>query len=413
VRNSFAKCGLTGRNYIGGVAGYGMNVSGCNTLVNLNGSGNCVGTIAGEIDKDGSANGNYFVHETEAGIDGISYAGKAEGMSYEAFMARDGIPAEFSSFAVTFTANGETVKTITFAYGGSIDESQIPDCPTVEGNYGSWPEHDYSHLTFDLEVKAEYTAVSTVVAGDLYADNSRTPIVLAEGVFDPATDVHITSPDAEGPTLRGNQQLYMKYRVEVLNDTIDDDADNTVSLRVYAPDTGANYTVYTHQNGTWASTSSTRDGSYLVFKTMDRDLQFAVVKSHHSALFYILVVLIVLAVIVTVLRLLYYRKLKKAVAAGTMTEEEAATLRKRGWRMWLAEEHTKLQAKRAAAHEAKEAKRAAEAEAEAAAAAAQAQTEPTPDTAADDSAPADETAAPEEMPADEAQSDDADTPQHP
>ena len=234
----------------------------------------------------------------------------------------------------------------------------------MEGNYGSWPEHDYSHLTFDLEVKAEYTAVSTVVAGDLYADNSRTPIVLAEGVFDPATDVHITSPDAEGPTLRGNQQLYMKYRVEVLNDTIDDDADNTVSLRVYAPDTGANYTVYTHQNGTWASTSSTRDGSYLVFKTMDRDLQFAVVKSHHSVLFYILIVLIVLAVIVTVLRLLYYRKLKKAVAAGTMTEEEAATLRKRGWRMWLAEEHTKLQAKRAAAHEAKEAKRAAEAPAE-------------------------------------------------
>ena len=117
--------------------------------------------------------------------------------------------------------------------------------------------------------------------------------------------------------------------------------------------------------------------------------------------------------IVTVLRLLYYRKLKKAVAAGTMTEEEAATLRKRGWRMWLAEERTKLQAKRAAAHEAKEAKRAAETETEAAAAAAQAQTDPTPDTAADDSAPADETAAPEETPADEAQSDDAGTPQHP
>ena len=413
VRNSFAKSELTGRNYIGGIAGYGMNVSGCNTLVNLNGSGNCVGTIAGEIDPDGSASDNYFVHETEAGIDGISYAGKAEGMSYEAFMARDGIPAEFSSFAVTFTANGEVVKTITFAYGGSIDESQIPDCPTVEGNYGTWPEYDYSHLTFDLEVKAEYTAVSTVVAGDLYADNSRTPIVLAEGAFEPATDVHITSAEADGPTLRGNQKLYMKYNVEILNDTVEDDTDNTVSLRVYAPDTGASYTVYTYQNGTWASTSSSRDGSYLVFKTMDRDLQFAVVKAHHGPLFYILIVLIVLAVIVAVLRLLYCRKLKKAVAAGTMTEEEAATLRKRGWRMWLAEEHTKLQAKRAAAHEAKEAKRAAEAEAEAAAAAAQAQTEPTPDTAADDSAPADETAAPEETPADEAQGDDADTPQHP
>lgn len=437
VRNSFAKCELTGRNYIGGIAGYGMNVSGCNTLVNLNGSGNCVGTIAGEIDKDGSAADNYFVHETEAGIDGISYAGKAEGMSYEAFMARDGIPAEFSSFAVTFTANGEVVKTITFAYGGSIDESQIPDCPTVEGNYGSWPEHDYSHLTFDLEVKAEYTAVSTVVAGDLYADNSRTPIVLAEGVFDPATDVHITSAEADGPTLRGNQQLYMKYNVEILNDTVEDDTDNTVSLRVYAPDTGASYTVYTYQNGTWASTSSSRDGSYLVFKTMDRDLQFAVTKAHHGPLFYILIVLIVLAVIVAVLRLLYCRKLKKAVAAGTMTEEEAATLRKQGLRMWLGEEYAKLQARHAAAKEAKEAKRAAAAEAkaaaeaEAAAVAAEEAAETAPADNAEAAETPDEPDAPEaeaepevtaedsaeaaEAPADEAdtQAQDSDAPQHP
>lgn len=352
-------------------------------------------------------------------------------------MARDGIPAEFSSFAVTFTANGEVVKTITFAYGGSIDESQIPDCPTVEGNYGTWPEYDYSHLTFDLEVKAEYTAVSTVVAGDLYADNSRTPIVLAEGAFDPATDVHITSAEADGPTLRGNQKLYMKYNVEILNDTVEDDTDNTVSLRVYAPDTGASYTVYTYQNSTWASTSSSRDGSYLVFKTMDRDLQFAVVKAHHGPLFYILIVLIVLAVIVAVLRLLYCRKLKKAVAAGTMTEEEAATLRKQGLRMWLGEERAKLQAKHAASKEAKEAKRAAAAEAKAAAEAqaaakaaeeaaetapadsaetAQAPAEPDApeaETEAEPEAAAEGSAESAQAPAEEADTDDADAPQHP
>lgn len=296
-------------------------------------------------------------------------------------MARDGIPAEFSSFAVTFTANGEVVKTITFAYGGSIDESQIPDCPTVEGNYGTWPEYDYSHLTFDLEVKAEYTAVSTVVAGDLYADNSRTPIVLAEGAFDPATDVHITSAEADGPTLRGNQKLYMKYNVEILNDTVEDDTDNTVSLRVYAPDTGASYTVYTYQNGTWASTSSSRDGSYLVFKTMDRDLQFAVVKAHHGPLFYILIVLIVLAVIVAVLRLLYCRKLKKAVAAGTMTAEEAAET--------------------APADSAEAAQAPAEPDAP------EAETEAEPEAAAEGSAVS------AQAPAEETDTDDADAPQHP
>lgn len=261
--------------------------------------------------------------------------------------------------------------------------------------------------------------------------------MLAEGAFDPATDVHITSAEADGPTLRGNQKLYMKYNVEILNDTVEDDTDNTVSLRVYAPDTGASYTVYTYQNGTWASTSSSRDGSYLVFKTMDRDLQFAVVKAHHGPLFYILIVLIVLAVIVAVLRLLYCRKLKKAVAAGTMTEEEAATLRKQGLRMWLGEERAKLQAKHAASKEAKEAKRAAAAEAKAAAEAqaaakaaeeaaetapadsaeaAQAPAEPDApeaETEAEPEAAAEGSAESAQAPAEEADTDDADAPQHP
>lgn len=218
----------------------------------------------------------------------------------------------------------------------------------------------------------------------------------------------------------------MKYNVEILNDTVEDDTDNTVSLRVYAPDTGASYTVYTYQNGTWASTSSSRDGSYLVFKTMDRDLQFAVTKAHHGPLFYILIVLIVLAVIVAVLRLLYCRKLKKAVAAGTMTEEEAATLRKQGLRMWLGEERAKLQAKHAAAKEAKEAKRAAAAEAKAAAEteaaakaaeeAAETPAEPdAPEAEAEPEVTAEDSAEAAEPPADEAdtEAEDSDAPQHP
>ena len=216
----------------------------------------------------------------------------------------------------------------------------------------------------------------------------------------------------------------MKYNVEILNDTVEDDTDNTVSLRVYAPDTGASYTVYTCQNGTWASTSSSRDGSYLVFKTMDRDLQFAVVKAHHGPLFYILIVLIVLAVIVAVLRLLYCRKLKKAVAAGTMTEEEAATLRKQGLRMWLGEERAKLQAKHAAAKEAKEAAaKAAEEAAETAPAdnaeAAETPAEPDapeaeaePEVTAEDSAEAAEAPA-DEAAAEETEAQDSDVPQHP
>lgn len=316
VRDSYAKCEVTGGSYVGGIAGFGTNISGCNTLVNLNGSGNCVGTIAGELDENGSASDNFFVHETEAGIDGISYQGKAEGMTYDDFMARGGIPAEFSSFAVTFTANGEIVKSITFAYGASIDESQIPACPTVEGNYGKWPDYDYSHLTFDVEIKAEYSASASVIAGDLYNDDSSTPVVLAEGIFDPATDVHVSETAAEGPTLTGNQKLLMKYDVDISNDTLDSETDPSISVRVHVPESSGSYNVYVYRDGAWNTVSYTRDGSYLVFDSAERDLRFAVVSAQHSVLFYILIVLLVAAIVVTLIRVLQRRKTAAAVAAG-------------------------------------------------------------------------------------------------
>ena len=137
-----------------------------------------------------------------------------------------------------------------------------------------------------------------------------------------------------------------------------------------------------------------------------------------------LALLFVLAVIVAVLRLLYCRKLKKAVAAGTMTEEEAATLRKQGLRMWLGEERAKLQAKQAAAKEAKEAKRAAAAEAKAAAEteAAAAAAEEAAETPAEPDAPeaepevtAEDSTETAEIPTDEAdtEAEDSDAPQHP
>ena len=62
----------------------------------------------GGMDNDFTPLRNLFnewlVRDTSKKIKAVK---RSKGMSYEAFMARDGIPAEFSSFAVTFTANGE------------------------------------------------------------------------------------------------------------------------------------------------------------------------------------------------------------------------------------------------------------------------------------------------------------------
>ncbi|MBQ9044536.1 MAG: hypothetical protein IJ112_01155, partial [Oscillospiraceae bacterium] len=309
VRDSYAKCELTGDNYVGGIAGYGKSITGCSTLMNLNTDGNCVGTIAGELDTDGNVSGNYFVHDSAAGIDGISYEGKAQGLSYEEFMKRDGVPAEFSSFTATFTANGEVVKTIVFAYGASIDESEIPECPVVEGNYGRWPDFDYNNLTFDVEIRAEYTASASSVAGSLLREDG-TPVVILEGVFDPAAKAIVSKSAVQGPDITGDRDLIAKYDIRVENDSLAEGTDRAVQVRVNVPKNGS-YNVYSYRNGRWDSVSYTRDGSYLVFEQPNRETTFAVTKAKRSPVLYVLLALAALALLVCGIRALFKRKRSK------------------------------------------------------------------------------------------------------
>ena len=308
VRSSWAKCEATGGNWVGGIAGYGKNISDCSTLVNLNARENCVGTIAGELDGEGTSSGNVFVHDTMAGIDGISYAGSAEALTYQDFMTRENVPAEFSSFTATFTANGEIVKTITFGYGGSIDESEIPECPPLEGNYGKWPDMDYTNLTFDMEIKAIYSSSASVVEGDLVSGDSNTPVVLVQGVFDPAATVHVEPSSVKAPELPAGQTLEMNYQVRVENDVTPSDEDQAVDVRVYAPDVGRKYTVYAFRDGKWEKVSTSRDGSYLVFKSPDRDITFALARGANHTWLRVLIALAALLLLAAFLYWLFKRR---------------------------------------------------------------------------------------------------------
>ena len=53
--------------------------------------------------------GNYFVDGDWGGVDDISFAGEAEPMAYEDFIAMEGLPERFRSFYLTYMANGAVV----------------------------------------------------------------------------------------------------------------------------------------------------------------------------------------------------------------------------------------------------------------------------------------------------------------
>ena len=129
-------CNIAGAEYVGGIAGYGTEITDCHSLVGVMGATACGGAIAGYADMNGGGvvDGNSFVHETLGAIDGISYNGRATPISYERSLAVPGIPDEFRTLTLRFVADGETVKELSFSYGDSIDESEIPAVPEKDGS---------------------------------------------------------------------------------------------------------------------------------------------------------------------------------------------------------------------------------------------------------------------------------------
>ena len=295
VRNSFAKCGLTGRNYIGGVAGYGMNVSGCNTLVNLNGSGNCVGTIAGEIDKDGSAADNYFVHETEAGIDGISYAGKAGPAAFDVLCAGDTVPKTFSQMELTFRADGKVVAVVPFQYGRGIDS--LPEIPAKKGFSAVWPDLDYTHLTASQTLDAVYTPYTS----SLTDDTQTLPQILVDGSFSSQATVSHTSEPVSWTDAKGSARTGTAVTV-----TVDDPDMTAISYTVHyrLPEDGKRYDLWVKTESGWEKQDSTVDGSYLLFTSDRETVTFCVQERTASPLLWVLLaVLILLALMLVVIRI--------------------------------------------------------------------------------------------------------------
>ena len=198
IRDSWAMCTLSGGDYVGGIVGMGTRVYDCSSLVIIESASEGAGAIAGTLSQDGDTLGNVFVSDTLHGIDGISYSGAAEPITFERLIAMDTAPGELTDMTLSFEADGKVIKDVHFEYGENIDASQIPAVPEKEGYSGSWPEFDPDNLTFSRILRAEYIAnASTLESADTKGAAER-PILLVEGSYLPGAEVN-TSTGVEAP----------------------------------------------------------------------------------------------------------------------------------------------------------------------------------------------------------------------
>ena len=102
----------SGNDYIGGIAGWGTDMLGNYSMVSFeNMGGEWRGTVAGAADEEGLVEGNFYVEEGLGAVDGITYEGQAQGLTYEEFRNLEQMPEEFGRLTVEFLVEDQVLKT--------------------------------------------------------------------------------------------------------------------------------------------------------------------------------------------------------------------------------------------------------------------------------------------------------------
>lgn len=305
VRDSFAKCTLSGENDIGGVAGWADRLRNCYAVATVPEGTERVGAVAGSGDPE-TIEGCFFVDTGIAGIDGVSYNGSAQPIAFDALRQLPDIPAEFAAFTLTLKADGEIVKEIPFTYGQDLSKIELPPVPEREDCYGAWPDFDISGRNSDITLEAVYKPWVTLVASS--GQEGKLALALAEGRFTEEAVLRVQ------PTLSSTAPTEGTLWDISLTGT-DLGPDDEVTLRLLNT-TGGRAEVWRYQDGQWVRLDAETNGSYLIVTTTGTHGTFNVAPAQGSGMLWLALAAAVLLVLLAVFRLRKKWKPAKAETPG-------------------------------------------------------------------------------------------------
>lgn len=331
IRLCYSMCQLDGREFVGGIAGRAVELHDCVSLVGADDVTACFGAVAGYAEiaqaEDGEdlVSGNIFVGEGIGAIDGISYSGRAEPVSYEQMLQREELPQSFGKLRLSFVADGELIDELFFDYGGSVSPTQLPEVPEKPGYTAAWSAYDYNDLRFSATIEAVYTPLHAALASDLTRDGSPLSIVLVEGEFEDSVKLRLAPYSGEGPDAE------LGHTLEQWALTLDGAGHTTYGVRYLEPEHTLKNSVidiYVYNGKIWQKVSSSDNGSYLVFDAENNPLVFCAVEHKNAAKVgaliaaaCALVMLVLLVILIKHLR----RKKTVFLSSGSHAPEEERT----------------------------------------------------------------------------------------
>lgn len=269
ILKSYAKCTVSGDEYVAGITGSGSDIEDCYAIVRLQDATAFAGAIAGEVDETGSVLSNYFVSDELAGIDRISFHGKAEPMSYEDMLEVEGIPDEFRKMVITFYADDVEVSKAECAYGGSVSEALYPDIPVKDGFYADWDVKELKNVKNDTDVTVEYVRYLTTLAS-MQKRNNKQSVILVDGEFEEDSTIQVSSGKPEN--YASLEDITECWKVEFT-----DDGNATHQFRYQAPDGQTKgVTIYVKTGETWTEADTELMGAYYLFDVDGNKAEIAV-----------------------------------------------------------------------------------------------------------------------------------------
>ena len=268
IRNCSAKCWLSGENYIGGIAGQGKEIYTSHAMIRIQEGTECLGAIAGAIEESGVAEDNLFVGSDVAGIDGISYQGKAEPVTWEELTAREDASDIFRTCTISFIANEEVISQATVDYGGKVRPEDIPEVPEQEGCYGVWEAWDSSHIIFDERVEASYIDYVTALEAEEKRNDSMA-IAIVEGTFrkEDVLGLEEYKKDYDAPNRN-------KVIAEAWTLSIPEDGSDAHVVRYLPPEEETGIDIYILDETGWCKVELEEDGKYFTFTTDENEVVF-------------------------------------------------------------------------------------------------------------------------------------------
>lgn len=287
IRSCSARCEISGASYVGGIAGSAMIATDCRSMPKLNRALEKLGAVLGDVEKNHTEEENpisgnlYLAVSRDAGaIDGISYAGQAEPLSREAFLAVEDLPEMFRNVTIRFLYKNGQERSFTVPLGGAFSAQWIPPIPPKSGYIACWDgldEEILNEVLFDMTFELQYTGrISVLQSEDARGSQA---ILLVQGVFAENAQLSLTEYDGQIPAEQSETVL------QAWNFSVTEaESVTTARLLLSADCDGDSVKVLVcGSDDVWRETPHSVDGSYLVITLENGDNGIAVLETSDNS----------------------------------------------------------------------------------------------------------------------------------